>query len=74
MEIKKTKLRKIGGLWRIQKGLRGIIDLNLFGKKQIIILKNEKKTGNQPDYLMYFDTGEAIEPKKVRIIEEKDTL
>ncbi|MFH8119463.1 MAG: hypothetical protein QXS37_01485 [Candidatus Aenigmatarchaeota archaeon] len=65
MPIQKTRLKKIGGLWRIKKGLKGTMDLGLFGKKQVVILLNEKKQKkNQPDYYLYFDTGEAVENKK----------
>lgn len=69
-EFKKTRLKKIGGLWRIKDGLRGNIDLGIFGKKQIVILKNKNKLqvsdrlqasiNKKPDYFLYFDTGEEI--------------
>ncbi|MEM5871282.1 MAG: hypothetical protein QW051_00245 [Candidatus Aenigmatarchaeota archaeon] len=76
MELKKTKLAKIGGLWRIKNGLSGYLDFGMLGQKRVVILRNTKKAigSKQADYYLYYDTGEEIEKKQKQEKQETNEL
>ncbi len=65
--MNKTKLKKIGGLWKIKNGVSGVVDFGIIGKKRIVILKNLKKRegSKQPDY-NFFIEEEIIDLKSFK--------
>lgn len=60
-------MEKIAGLWRSEPGKKsvmsgqpsGLLKLLLPPGSRIVILKNEKKEGKQPDYEVFVGTDDA---------------
>lgn len=64
----RTRLQRIAPLWKIRVGLSGSI-----GLQRIVILKNDKKKekSRQPDYYLYYDTGQPVDAVKTEKIQDE---